>query len=255
MNDLIVKGLAILLMEFTFMGTLQAHGDHSIPCSGPHQKDPECEVVAATPSAVLINSARVDWLNEKIIVKGENFSVDTTVSLAGIPATIDSRTVDQLEIPFDNVIAGTPMGNHNLVVVDIPSSSSSSISLFVKAGLIDQALTGCPCETGWSTELGSLWNPAPKTTECIEITGGTSGPVEIAGTILSDPTDPGIYPHYPIGAAFSAEPNDSVCQLTQVNTLTPTVIDLVKIRINRLQQGDCRTALANNVCNTITPVP
>lgn len=255
MRNLTGKILATLLLEFAFLGALHAHGDHSVPCSGPHKNDPECLVSVAALPAITVNSATVDWLNENIIVRGENFSGSTTITLAGQPATIGSQTAEQIEIPFDAAIAGTPKGNHNLVASDAPSASTSSISLFVKAEIIDQSLGGCPCETDWSTELGILWGQ--NLTECYEISGGAGNPEDIAGTVLTNAADPGVYPHYPIGAAFTAEPDESVCQLTQVsNPLDPTAVtDLVKTRINRLQQGNCRTALANNICSTITPVP
>lgn len=261
MNNLAVKMLVILLMEFTFLNTLHAHGDHSVSCSGPHKNDPVCLAPPPPPPpppppAISVNSATVDWLNEKIIVRGENFSTNTTITLAGLPATIGSQTADLIEIPFDIAIGGTLKGNHNLMADDGPSSSTSSISLFVKAEIIDQALVGCPCEADWITELGVLWGQ--RLTGCFEITGGAGNPEDIAGTVLTNSTDPAVYPHFPIGAAFTAEPNESVCQLTRVSSpLDPTAVtDLVKIRINRLQQGICRTALATNVCSSpITSVP
>jgi len=252
MKNLTVKILAMLLMELSLIGALYAKGP--APCSGSHKNDPGCNVSSLT-AAISVNSATVDWLNETIIVRGENFSASTTITIAGLPATIGSQTANQIEIPFDAAIGGIPKGNHNLIADDGPSSSTSSISLFVKADIIDQALGGCPCESGWSTELGSLWGQ--KLTDCFEITGGAGNPEDIAGTVLTDSTDPTVYPHYPIGAAFTAEPNESVCQLTRVSSpLDPTAVtDLVKTRINRLQQGTCRTSLANNVCNTITTAP
>lgn len=254
MNNIIVKILAILLVEFTLLSTVHAHGDHSAPCSGPHKNDPGC-IVSLLPPAIAVNSAVIDWLNEKIIVGGENFSASTIITIAGLPATIGSQTANQIEIPFDAAIAGTLKGNHNLIADDGPSSSTSSISLFVKSEIIDQALAGCPCEADWIAELGALWST--KLTDCFEISGGAGNPEDIAGTILTDSSDPTVYPQYPIGAAFTADPNESVCQLTRVSTpLDPTSVnDLVKTRINRLQQGICRTSLANNVCNTITTVP
>ena len=256
MNHLTVKIFVMFLMVFTFTSKLHAHGDHSAPCLGPHKNDPACIATqSVTLPAISINSVTVDWLNEIIIVGGENFSVSTTITIAGLPATIGSQLADQIKIPFDAAIGGTLKGNHNLIADDVPSSSTSSISLFVKAEIIDQAVAGCPCESDWSTELGALWGQ--NLTDCFEITGGAGNPEDIAGTVLTDSNDSTVYPHFPIGAAFTAEPNESVCQLTRVSTpLDPTAVtDLVKIRINRLQQGICRTALVNNVCNTITPVP
>lgn len=246
--------LVALLMELAMINALHAHGDHSVPCSGPHKNDPECLTPALSP-VISVNSATVDWLNEKIIVRGANFSVSTTITIAGQPTTIGSWTADQIEIPFDAAIAGIPKGNHNLIVNDAPSSSTGSMSLFIKAEIIDLALAGCPCEAGWTGELGVLWGQ--DLTDCFEISGGAGNPEDIAGTILTDSADPATYPQYPVGAAFTADPDESVCQLTRINSpLDPTAVnDLVKTRINRQQQGACRTALVDNVCGTITPLP
>jgi hypothetical protein len=249
----IARGLALLLIQFLFINSVSS----APACKGPNKNDPGCAVAEAAPAAIAINSATVDWLNEKIIVRGENFSGSTTITIAGLAATIGTQTADQIEIPFDAAIGGIPKGNHNLVAEDGPSASSSSISLFIKAGIIDQSLINCPCESEWITALGSLWNPGEKATECFEIAGGAGEPVDIAGTVLTDATDPDIYPHYPIGAAFTAEPEESVCRLTQVSTpLDATAVtDLVKIRINRAQQGSCHDILVANICSTVTPVP
>lgn len=254
MSHVTIKILVIFLMGFTILGKLYAHGDHSSPCSGPHKNDPVC-LAPPAPPAISVNSATVDWLNERIVLGGENFSASTTVTIAGISATIDSQTADRIEIPFDAAIAGMLKGNHNLIANDGPSSSTSSLSLYVKAEIMDKDAPGCPCETDWISQLGALWGTP--STECFEIAGGPNNPVDIAGTILTNSTDPSVYPHFPIGAAFTAEPSESVCQLTRVSTpLDPTAVtDLVKTRINRLQQGVCRTALSNYVCSTITPVP
>ena len=255
MKKLFIKSTIIFFMGYSYIGLLHAHGDHSAPCLGPHKNDSECAVAPPAPATVSINSAQVDWLNEKIIVKGENFSADTTVTLAGIAATVENWTANQLDVAMDSAIAGTPKGNHNIIVDDVPSSSSASISLFAKALIIDKTLAGCPCESSWSTTLGVLWNPVTKTVECAEISGGTGTPEDIAGTVLSDPTDSSVYPHYPIGAAFTTEPSESVCQLTQVDNTAPLpVTDVVKERINRQQQGECRTVLASNICSTINTV-
>lgn len=242
-------------MGYSYIGLLHAHGDHSAPCLGPHKNDAGCAAPAPAPAAVSINSAQVDWLNEKIIIKGEGFSADTTVTVAGLAATVESWTANQLDVAMDSTIAGTPKGNHNIIVDDIPSSSFASISLFSKASIIDNTLTGCPCEVGWSTALEDLWNPATKTVDCVEISGGIGSSEDIAGTVFSAPSDPSIYPHYPIGAAFTAEPSESVCQLTQVDNTAPIpVTDVVKERINRQQQGECRAVLASNICNSINTV-
>jgi len=255
MNKLFIKSAVIFFMGYSSIGLLHAHGDHSAPCLGPHKNDSGCAAPALAPAEVSVNSTQIDWLNEKIIVKGENFSTDTTVTVAGIVATIENWTENQLDITMDSAIAGTPKGNHNIIVDDLPSSSSASISLFAKALIIDKTLVGCPCEVGWSTELVSLWNPATKTVDCVETSGGTGAPEDIAGTVLSNSTDSSVYPHYPIGAAFTAEPSKSVCQLTRVDNVGPIpVTEVIKERVNRQQQGECRAVLASNICNTINTV-
>jgi hypothetical protein len=257
-NHVVIKVLVILLIGFTFQGKLLAHGNHPPSCEGPHKKDPECLAPTPPSPAISVNSATIDWLNEKIIVSGENFSGDTTITIAGQSVTAGFVSADQIDIPFDAAIAGTLKGNHNLIANDAPSSSTSSLSLFVKAEIIDKNTAGCPCEADWISELGAgvLWAPMTKTTACSEIAGGATDPVDIAGTVLTNSSDPTVYPHYPIGAAFTAEPDESVCQLTRIDSpFDPTAVtDVVKIRINRLQQGACRTALDTNVCDTITPV-
>lgn len=248
MNNLTIKVLVILLIEFTFLSTAQAHGDHSIPCSGPHKNDAGCEVDSLLVTTLTINRVAIDWLNETIIIGGENLSGTTTVTIAGMGATIGSLSATQLDIPF--IALG--QGNHNLVVGD--GSSTDSISFYLKADMVDPTLTGCPCAGDWATELGGLWGPL--VTDCLEVApGGSGNPEDIAGTVLTDSTDPSVYPHYPIGAAFTDDPEKSVCQLTEVDGSTglPLVNDLVKIRINRSQQGACRSELVSNIC--ISPIP
>jgi hypothetical protein len=256
MNQISMKLLLIVFLGLACVGKIHAHGNHSVPCSGPHKDDPGCDVVPPPPDPISINSTSIDWLNEKIIISGQNFSASTTVSIGGLPATIGSQSVNQIEIPLDAAIAGIVKGNHNLVIDDLPSASSSAISLFVKAELINKDATGCPCGVVWATELAGLGWGTPGT-NCFEIAGNPGDPVDFTGTILTNPVDPAVYPHYPIGAAFTAEPEESVCRLTRVTSpLDPeAVADLVKIRINREQQTSCREEMALNVCNSITPIP
>ena len=260
MNHITIKILVMFFIGFTFLGKLHAHGNHSVPCSGPHKDDPECVAPPPPPppATISVYSASVDWLNEKIIVGGENFTGTTTITIAGQTALIGSWAANQIEIPFDGDIAGTVKGNHNLIASE--GTDTSSLSLFIKAEIIDIDTAGCPCTGAWSTELGAvgLWPPDPLAieTDCFELPGGVASPEDIAGTVLTNHLDPAVYPHYPIGAAFTPEPNESVCQLTKVTSpLDPTAVtDLVKIRINRQQQADCRAVLAANVCKSITTV-
>lgn len=248
MNN-IFKGLALLLIQFIFINSV-----YSAPaCKGPNKNDPGCVTAAAAPP-VSVNKVQADWINEVILVEGANFSGSTTVTIAGAPATINAQTPTQLDVKFPPL----SQGNHNLVVSDAPSASSASLSFYAKSELVDPDLTGCPCVTAWASELGALWNPTTRVTECYELSpGGAGNPEDIAGTVLTNPTDPSVYPQYPIGAAFTEDPNESVCQLTEVDTSSsvPVPTDLVKIRINRTQQGDCRNSLVANICGSVTPVP
>ena len=123
------------------------------------------------------------------------------------------------------------------------------LSVYVESQVIDPADILCPCETDWSTELGSLWGP-PLNTECLEIVGLlTNDPADIAGTVLSDPPDG---TSYPIGASFyPGDPDNSTCRLVQVNG-DASVVELVNRRINETQQYDCALLLQANIC---TPPP
>lgn len=250
MNNIILKGVVVLLIQFLFI-----NGAYSASCKGPHANDPGCTTPsAATASPVVINSVSIDWLNEKIIVYGDNFSGSTTVNIAGVSATVSNQTSTQLDVAFLSL----PKGNHLLVAND--PSGTDSISIYFKGYMVDSTLSGCPCEPDWSNTLGSLnlWNNGTSTTNttgtvCYELDpGGSGNPVDIAATILSNPDDSTAYPVYPIGAAFTEDPNESVCQLTRVDESGAT--NLVQERINRQQQAACRDILATNICNSITAV-
>ena len=249
MNNLTVQGMLIFCLAFSFLLEVQAAPG---PCQGPNKNDPGCvvEPPAAPDPPVIINSASVDWLNERILVNGDFTATGITFELSGGSVSLLNLTTTQVEIPFDLLIDGIPQGNHSLLATDV--NTSSTISLYLKGQIVDQALTVCPCTTGWNDNMGTLWNPATKTTACLEITpGGAGNPEDIAGLIYTDSTDPAVYPQYAIGAAFTAEPNDSVCRLSKIENPGGPVIDLVNIRINRFQQGDCRSVLASNICATI----
>lgn len=267
MYNIILKGVAVLLIEFLFIS-----GAYSASCKGPHANDPGCTTPQApTASPISINSVSVDWLNQRILVVASNASLNTsdiTATVAGSTATvseiIDQSSTQQVVLQFPSTTL--PKGNHLLVLDDSSSSSSASISIYLKGDMVDPALIGCPCEptsgTGWSSTLSTLvpdlWNKGTTTTNttgnvCYELDpGGSGNPVDIAANILSNPDDSTAYPVYPIGAAFTDDPNESVCQLTKVDE--SGAMNLVKMRINRQQQTACRNILADNICNLITKV-
>jgi len=239
-NNLVVKGLAVLLL----MGAFQASVLAAPACKGQKKNDPGCDQEVAAAAAV-VDSVTVDWLNEKLVVRGSglagatNFVLGNSVSLA-----VASVTDTELDIPFSQDMADevTSQGNYNLLV-----DGAVQLSVFIESQVIDPLDVGCPCVSSWETELGVgiLWNPSVKTTDCIEILGpATNDIADIAGTIISGPTDP----QYPIGASFyPGIPDDSVCRLVQINT-DASQIELVNQRINEVQQAACATALNDNVC-------
>ena len=215
-------------------------------CKGPNKYDAGCpEAGAAAAVPVAVDNATVDWFNQKIILRGSGLSGAAEFKLGGSSAlafnTLDDTVV---ELAFDNTLAGEvdQQGNYVLKV-----DGSSVLSLFFVSEIVSPAVTECPCETPWSAELASLWGP--KNTQCLEIPGtGANTYVDIAGTILSDPTDAAVYPQYPIGAAFvPGNPVSSVCRLVKIETnLAET--EIVNLRINEGQQATCAAALKSNVC-------
>jgi hypothetical protein len=239
-NNLVVKGLAVLLL----MGAFQPSGFAAPACKGQSKNDPGCnqEVAAA---AVVVDSVTVDWLNEKLVVRGSGLGGATSFVLGNsVSLGVAIGTDTELDIPFSLDMADEvqSQGNYNLLVDGVVQ-----LSVFIESQIIDPLDVGCPCVSSWETELGvgNLWNPPVKTTECIEIEGpATNDIADIAGTIVSGPSDP----QYPIGASFyPGIPDDSVCRLVQINP-DASQIELVNQRINEVQQAACATALNNNVC-------
>ena len=153
-------------------------------------------------------------------------------------------------ILFDSQLAGEVLGQGSYVLT---ADGTPQLTVFIESQIVDPAAVGCPCEVPWQNDLASWGAPA---TDCLEIEGPASNdPADISGTVLSNPGDPTVYPHFPIGASFyPGLPNDSVCRLVQVEA-DATALDLVNLRINETQQVDCRSLLDTNVCATITPVP
>jgi len=235
---------------FLFSGVFAATAMAAPPCKGPNKNDPGCvNTVAVTPA--LANSVTVDWFNQILVVRGSGFTSTTAFALGGTAVTTANVTDTQLYIPFSAAVATevvTP-GNYNLFVDGV-----MQLTVFVESQIVDPAATGCPCESDWMTELGSLYTD--KVTDCYEVEGPAANDVaDISGTILSDEANPDVYPQYPIGASFyPGDPDSSVCRLAQVNP-DASVVDLTNLRINENQQADCATALKTNVCTTVTPLP
>jgi hypothetical protein len=239
---------------FLFVLTLLNGPAYSAPaCKGPNKYDSGCpdaadagtEAPAAVP--IVVDNATVDWFNQKITIRGTGLSGPLEFILGGsspLTATPVDDTV--VELPFHTTVAGEvdQAGNYVLKV-----DGTGVLSLFFESQVIDPLDDICPCTTAWSGALGPLWAPPTKTTQCLEISGTSGNDVaDIAGTILTNPNDPAVYPHYPIGAAFyPGEPVSSVCRLVEVNN-DGSQSDLVNLRINELQQADCAAVLQTNVC-------
>ena len=247
-KNLMLKGFFALLFIFAVQASVQA----APACKGPNKNDAGCaEELPAEPDPVVavVDSVTVDWLNEKLTVRGSGFAGSTNFllgsSVTPLVTTVISPT--EVDIAFSAVMAAEVMsqGNYNLVV-----DGGVQLSVYVESQVIDPADDLCPCETdlAWSTELGGLWGP--QNTECLEIVGLlTNDPADIAGTVLSDPPDG---TSYPIGASFyPGDPDNSTCRLVQVDG-DESVVELVNRRINETQQEDCALLLQNNIC---TPPP
>ena len=148
--NLIFKGFGVLFLIFSFQASVQA----APPCKGPNKNDPGCNPAPAAASAV-VESVTVDWLNEKMVVRGSGFTGSTSFLLGSSASPLGTANVTdaQLDLPFNSDMAAevTSQGNYNLQV-----DGSVQLSVFVESQVIDPAATGCPCETNWTTELGSL---------------------------------------------------------------------------------------------------
>jgi hypothetical protein len=221
------------------------------PCKGPNKNDPGCNEPAPPPPTI-VNSAAVDWKNQQITVRGESLDTAVDFSLGGSVLNngdLDVVSANELNIPFNTDVANavTSKGNYQFNI-----DGADVLSLFVKSQIIATTAIGCPCENEWAAELNGL-SPAE---QCLELIGPDPlDNADIAGTVLSEPTDSSVYPHYPIGASFLPDdPNNSVCRLVQVND-DATSNELVNFRINETQQEECATILRNNYCDTTTTLP
>lgn len=240
--NLIFKGFGVLFLILAFQALVQAQAP---PCKGPNKNDPGCNSELAGASAI-VESVTVDWLNEKMVVRGSGFTGSTSFLLGSSASPLGTANVTdaELDLPFNSDMAAevTSQGNYKLEV-----DGYVQLSVFIESQVIDPAATGCPCEADWATALGTLWGP--QNTDCLEIVGpGSNDIADIAGTVHPDPPDDTTFPHYPIGASFyPGDPDSSVCRLVQVNADASSG-DLVNLRINENQQAACAAALNANIC-------
>jgi hypothetical protein len=249
MKNSAFKGLFVLAFIFAVQSSLEA----APPCKGPNKNDAGCEAPIEEPVAdpVMVDSVTVDWLNERLVVRGSGFTGSTSFLLGSnvTPLATAAVTATELDIPFSTVMANevTSQGNYKLDV-----DGTVQLSIFIESNIPDPAVTACPCTGDWATELGALWDPVTRVTACYEISD--VGAADISGTVLSNP--PGLdYPQYPIGASwYGSDPDSSVCRLVRVNG-DATAVDLVNIRINSAQQADCANELTTKICDSVTTLP
>jgi hypothetical protein len=248
-------GAALLLLLFTASSAMAAPA-----CKGPNKNDPGCpgaeEPPPPPPEPVLapgmVDSVTVDWFNQVLVVRGTTLDTAGNWMLGGSPALTNINTIDpgMVEIGFDADLAAEVQDAGSYLLT---ADGNLQLSIYIEAAIVDPAAVGCPCLGNWSLMTPDWGIPD---TDCLEIEGpGANDPADISGTVLSIPGDPLSYPQFPIGASFyPGEPGDSVCRLVQVNA-DVSLAELVNLPINENQQADCRTALATNVCATITPLP
>jgi len=195
-----------------------------------------------------VHSTTVDWANEKIILRGSDLDAVTTFTLGGsalVDIVVASPT--EVELRFDNIMAGEVTGAGSYA---LKADGVDLISIYAIASVVSRTAAGCPCESDWSAGLGALWGADQ--TACYTVTG--PGVADLAGTVLTDPNDPTLYPQYPIGASYYAsDPVSSSCRLVQINDSDPFQQEVVNIRINANQQAACAAALQTSVCDTTEP--
>jgi len=251
-----MKNMATItrLTIFLFTCTFAVAAWSAPACKGPNKNDPGCAESQALAGSATVDSVTVDWLNQKLVVRGSGFA-DTTEFLLGggaTPLTKANLTDTQLDLPFNGDVAAEVLmpGDYNLFV-----DGAMQLTVYMKSQVIDPAASGCTCSGDWAILLpGSLYTD--RVTDCLEIAGtGTNDIADISGTILSDVNDAGVYPQYPIGASFyPGDPENSVCRLVQIDP-DATVEDLLTVRINESQQADCAIELKSNVCLTVNGQP
>ena len=255
MKKLIFKGLGVLLLIFAFQAAALAAPE----CKGPNKNNPGCPGATApeepdpVAEPVVVDSVTVDWLNEKLVVRGSGLTGPPSFLLGSDPTPLVTAgvTATELDIPFGATLATEVLsqGNYRLEV-----DGTIQLSIYIESQIIDPGAGGCPCLTQWTLAPETDWGSP--SADCLEIAGpGLNDAADISGTILSVPGDPLTYPQFPIGASFyPGDPDSSVCRLVTVNS-DASVVDLVNRRINETQQAVCAGELATNVCSTVTPLP
>lgn len=232
-------------------------GAHAAPaCKGKDKNNPDCQVAEEPPpeesvTPGLVDSASVDWFNQKVTVRGSGLgSVEFTIG-GSSPLSQENGSDTQVDLPFDATLAAevTLEGTYLL-----KADGADVISIYFISEVIDPLAADCPCQSDWSNQFsGMAWWPTPGT-ECVGYEGaGVNDASDLAAIVLPNPEDPSVYPHYPVGASFvPGDPVNSYCSLVQLNA-DATFSELSHHRINEGQQATCAAWLQTNVCATTVP--
>jgi len=157
MNKMNLKGLAILLVAFPFLGEV-----HAVNCDkNPAHRDCGTSEDTVTFTGE-VHTFRTDRVNEKFIVTGTGMDTVAAATLGNSPAsTINPVDANTLEIPFNTSTAFPSASNVEF------SLDGVFISLVYLDGPIIAPSGNCPCQAEWDLNLGV------STGSCTEVADGT----------------------------------------------------------------------------------
>ncbi len=154
------NGAVAFLLMFAFQASLLA----APACKGQNKNDPGCEPAVAT---AVVDSVTVDWLNQKLVVRGSGFTGSTSFLLGSSTAPLVTTNVtnSQLDIPFaqpgEEIAAEvTLQGNYNLEV-----DGAVQLSLYIESQVRDLAIIKVPMTHSlqqhpiWAKSLNDEFSP------------------------------------------------------------------------------------------------
>ena len=230
MNIMNLKGLAILLVAFSFLGEVYAVNCDKNPA---HRNCDTSEVTVAFTGEV--HTFRTDRVSEKFIVTGTGMDTVAAATLGNSPAsTISSTGPDTLEIPFNASTAFPTAGNVEF------SLDGNFISLVYLDGPIIAPSGNCPCQADWDSNLGVSTGP------CTEVTDGTQ-------VSLSSYIDTGSKIFF-VSTAFDPGPENSTnsfCATIEVDANLVAVPGGVsrQLPIGSSDNGYCYSYMEANFCS------
>ena len=196
MNNINLKGLAILLVAFSFVGEA-----HAVNCDkNPAHRSCGTSEIAVTFTGE-VHTFRTDRSSEKFIVTGTGMDTVAAATLGNSPvSTINPVDANTLEIPFDASTAFPSAGNVEF------SLDGDFMGLVYLDGPIIAPSGNCPCQAEWD------FNLVTSTGSCTEVTDGTQ-------VSLSSYVDTGSGIYF-ISTAFDPGPENetnSFCAIVEVD--------------------------------------